>query len=128
MTNPIKLEKGMRVRWHNRHPPSYGDSWRGWYGRVLAVDHGTRPFEFVRVVLDSPYSDDWHAVTWTERGNLRKLPGRVQLGVDIFCPECGHYLFDTHIESTLGHFITMVEQAEKCECGANPHVYGVRFE
>lgn len=70
MTEPIQLEKGMGVRYQRWH------SWRGWHGRVLAVDHGTKPFEFIRIVLDSPHDPDWHPVTWTERHNLRKLPGR----------------------------------------------------
>lgn len=46
----------------------------------------------------------------------------------IFCPECGSELFITHLESTLEHFIMLVDQAENCECGARPCVYGVRFE
>ena len=76
MTAPIKLEKGMRIRWQDRWPPSYGDSWKGWHGRVLAVDHGTKPYQLIRVVLDSPYDDHWHPCTWTERENLRKLPDK----------------------------------------------------
>ncbi len=75
MTEPIQLEKGMRVRLNEDISHV---AWTGWHGRVLAVDHGTVPWEFVRVALDSPHDDNWHPIAWTERENLRKLPGKVE--------------------------------------------------
>ena len=77
MTEPIQLERRMRVIYHSGRSGTY-EAWNGWRGRVLSVDHGTTPYQFVRVALDSPYDDKWHPITWTERENLRKLPGKVE--------------------------------------------------
>ena len=77
MTKPIRLERGMRVRYKNRDRRSYGqDVWNGMYGKVLSVDHGTTPWQFIRIEIDNPYSDTFKPITWTERENLRKLPDR----------------------------------------------------
>ena len=47
---------------------------------------------------------------------------------DIFCPSCGRPLFVIDDKKSVMYLRQVVEQSKRCECGASPTVYGVRFE